>query len=315
MNIAILGNGRFGTLLQQHLHTDHTVTMFAQTDNKAPVRDADLIILAVPNRALEQAVLEIKPHVAEHAIVMDVGSVKVKPCEILLRQLQRNVVGTHPLFGPDSAHDSWQGHKVVMCRLQINDADYARVQQLFTSRGVTIFECTPAEHDQMMAKTQALVHFIGRALTGLQPQDIATPDYANLLRMMAKVTNDTWELFYDMQTLNPFAHTVRNDLVRKLLALHYDIITQAAVQPILPELREQIDQIDETIVALVAQRLALVQQVGQVKRAEQTTVQDPKRETEIFLRLHNLAQTYHVPLEIVTHLYDYLMSESRKVQQ
>lgn len=315
MQIAIIGRGRFGTLLQQHLQTDHAVHMFDQADDKATVAQAELVIFAVPNRQLEQVITEVKPFVSAKAMVMDVGSVKVVPCRLLQQHFSQNVLGTHPLFGPDSARDSWQGHKAVFCRLQISDANYARVQELFTSRGVTIFECTPAEHDAMMAKTQALVHYIGRALTGLQSQDISTPDYANLLRMMEKVTNDTYELFYDMQTLNPFAREVRHDLLTKLHQLEYDIVTHSAAPTTLPELRTQIDQLDEAMVALIGQRLALARQIGKYKQVEQTVVLDPKRETEIFLRLHRLAETHHVPLEVVTHLYDFLMDESRKQQR
>src|SRR3990167_6712691 len=122
----------------------------------------DLVIFAVPNRNLEQAIAQWKPLIPDAAIIMDVGSVKTKPCQILQKQFSKNIVGTHPLYGPDSAKESWQGHKVVFCRLKIDDESYRRVKDLFTSRGVTVYECSPEEHDQMMAKTQALVHFIGR---------------------------------------------------------------------------------------------------------------------------------------------------------
>ena len=304
MNIGIIGAGRFGTLLQKHLATDNIVTM----DNPS---GCDLVIFAVPNRNLEQAIVQWKRHIPETAIVMDVGSVKTKPCQILQTHFANNVLGTHPLYGPDSAGDSWQGHKVVFCRLNIDDESYRRVKDLFTSRGVTISECTPEEHDQMMAKTQALVHFIGRALTGLEPQDIATPDYANLLKMMEKVTNDTWELFYDMQTLNPYAEPVRKNFLKKVEQLDHDIDRHGES---LSTYRAQIDAIDEAIVRLVGERFTLAQQIGKVKQDSGQAVQDSKRETELFLRMNQLAQHYSVPLEVVVHLYDYLMDESRKLQ-
>lgn len=304
MRIGIIGAGRFGTLLQTHLATDNTVQM----DNP---QGCDLVIFAVPNRSLEQAIAQWKPNISESAIVMDVGSVKTKPCEILRTHFSKNILGTHPLYGPDSAGESWQGHKVVFCRLQIDDQPYAQAKQLFESRGVTIYECTSEEHDQMMAKTQALVHFIGRALTGLEPEDIATPDYANLLKMMEKVTNDTWELFYDMQTLNPYAEPIRKNFMEKVEQLDRDIDRHSDT---LATHRAQIDAIDESIVRLVGERFALAKQIGEVKKESGQQVQDSQRETELFLRLHKLSQDYTVPLEVVTHLYDYLMGEARKLQ-
>ncbi len=203
---------------------------------------------------------------------------------------------------------------MVFCRLRIDDVAYGRVKQLFTARGVKVIECTPKEHDQIMARTQALVHFIGRALVGLTAQEISTPDYVNLLQMMTKVTNDTKELFYDMQTLNPYAADMRDDLLRKLFTLQFDCITNAAEPLTLPDLRDRIDWIDEMLVALVGQRLVLAKTIGEQKHEAGSSIQDPRRETEIFLRLNNLAQTHNVPLEVVTHIYDFLMDQSRQLQ-
>lgn len=307
MRISIIGAGRFGTLLQKHLSTDNTI----QIDNP---RECDLVIFSVPNRSLAQAIEQWKPHIPSRAIVMDVGSVKTIPCQLLQKHFSKNVLGTHPLYGPDSAKESWQGHKVVLCRLQIDDYAYNQVKQLFTSRGVTVYECTPEEHDTMMAKTQALVHFIGRALQEIEPHEISTPDYEKLLAMMDRVKHDTYELFYDMQNLNPFAAVVRNDFARRVLQLQFDITQHTAAPLELAELRAQIDEIDESIVALVGQRFALVKQIGERKKADQMQVLDSKRETELFLRLNTLAQRYNVPIQVVTHVYDFLMTESKRQQ-
>jgi chorismate mutase len=117
-----------------------------------------------------------------------------------------------------------------------------------------------------------------------------------------------------MQNLNPFAWKVRQKFVRDIEQLQFDI-TQHAVAPLeLGELRTQIDAIDESIIALIGQRFALVQQIGSHKRVTQQAVLDPKRETELFLRLNELEQRHRVPIEVVTHLYDFLMTESKQQQ-
>lgn len=223
MTIGIIGAGRFGSLLQKHLSKDHTIHMFDKGDEMSLLSSCQLIIYAVPNLVLPEVVEETKQLISSSAIIMDVGSVKVMPCKILREVFSNNVLGTHPLFGPDSAGESWQDHKMVFCRIRIDDDRYQQVKELFTSRGVQAIECSPDEHDAMMAKTQALVHYIGRALTGIDEQEIATPDYANLLRMMEKVTNDTWELFFDMQNLNPYAEQERKKLLNQLNNLEQNI--------------------------------------------------------------------------------------------
>ncbi len=308
MRIGVIGNGRFGKLLLKHLSTDHEVTMDQP-------QGCALVIFAVPNRNLAAAIEQWKPHIDSSAIVMDVGSVKTLPCQILQQAFHQPVLGTHPLYGPDSAGESWQGHKVVMCRLAVTDAQYQTVRELFSSRGVEIIETTPEQHDHMMAQTQALVHFIGRALAGIEPQHISTPDYGNLLKMMEKVTNDTWELFLDMQTLNPKAAIVRSEFMNKLLQVERQVSEHAAAQATeLAQLRQQIDQVDTRIVALVGERLAIAKQIGRLKQSLASEVRDPQRETELYLRMHQLSIEHQVPLEVVAHLFDYLMGESRKVQ-
>ncbi|MDP3970386.1 MAG: prephenate dehydrogenase [bacterium] len=223
MNIGIIGAGRFGKLLAEQLENDNKIFLFDKLDDKDELESCNLVIYAVPNSLLQDVINETKEFIQSDAIVMDVGSVKIKPCAVLQEAFGENILGTHPLFGPDSASDSWEGHKMVFCKLNIPDDQYNKVKELFISRGVKAIECSPEEHDKMMAKTQALVHYIGRALSGIKEQEISTPDYANLLRMMEKVTHDTWELFYDMQNLNPYAKLEREKFSKNIAELEEKI--------------------------------------------------------------------------------------------
>lgn len=226
MNIGIIGIGRFGQLLHKQLSLKHRVFTFTEQQSKEQLQQCELVIYAVPNRALERAIIQTKNYIHQDAIVMDVGSVKTMPCKMLAQYFSDNVLGTHPLFGPDSASTTWRNHKMVFCRLNISDSKYQAVKTIFTDLGINAINTTPEEHDRTMAQTQALVHFIGRALTGLTEQTIATPDYENLLAMMQKVTNDTWELFFDMQKLNPYAASVRRDFIKQLQELELKITQQ-----------------------------------------------------------------------------------------
>ena len=83
----------------------------------------------------------------------------------------------------------------------------------------------------------------------------------------------------------------------------------------LEPLRDQIDQIDEQLVKLVSMRMDVVQEIGALKQASGTEVQDPQREAKVYVRMQQLSQTHNVPLEIVMHIYDYLMQKSRDSQQ
>lgn len=91
-------------------------------------------------------------------------------------------------------------------------------------------------------------------------------------------------------------------------------MTNSTPEP-LDQLRSQIDAIDHAIVAKIAERLQIVQKIGEYKKQEGITVLDPNREAKLYIKLHQLSQEYNVPLELITHIYDYIMNHSRGMQE
>ncbi|MDP3970387.1 MAG: chorismate mutase [bacterium] len=87
------------------------------------------------------------------------------------------------------------------------------------------------------------------------------------------------------------------------------------IEKSLEELREQIDNIDEKIIKSIGERFLVVEKIGKLKQATGIPVQDPHREAKLLLKLNTLAQKYNVSIEVVTHIYDYLMHHSRDSQQ
>jgi len=209
--------------LHKNLKKKNTIKIYKKETNKNSLSECDLVILAVPMNALASVVKEIKGKIRRKTIIMDVCSVKVMPSRILKKYIKNNIIATHPLFGPDSAKHGFIGHKMVFCPLNIKKQNFIKIKKIFTDLGVKDIICTPKEHDQMMARSQALVHFLGRALINIKPQIIATPDYYNLLTMMDKVWNDSWELFYDMQILNPYATAERKKFINQVLNIEKKI--------------------------------------------------------------------------------------------
>jgi len=72
---------------------------------------------SVPINQLERTIINISPYLKPGSIVYDVCSVKEQPCKWMLEQLPSSVsiIGTHPLFGPDSAGSSLKGCKIAIC--------------------------------------------------------------------------------------------------------------------------------------------------------------------------------------------------------
>lgn len=177
-----------------------------------------VVVLAVPVQALPRVLDEISPHLRENALVVDVCSVKVAPVRWMLDRLPSHVevVGTHPLFGPQSAADGLAGHTVVVCPARTSRK--REVCEFLAGLGLEVIVTDPDTHDRQVAYTQALAQYVGRGVHGLQGEELmmATPAAEKLREVARIVGGDTEELFVAIQGLNPYALTMRNHLRQQL---------------------------------------------------------------------------------------------------
>ena len=74
-------------------------------------------MIAVPVQQMEKVLRSIAKLVKPGALVIDVGSVKLKPAKLMKEILPAGVdiVGTHPLFGPQSGKKGIKNLNVVVC--------------------------------------------------------------------------------------------------------------------------------------------------------------------------------------------------------
>ncbi len=233
--IAIIGFGRFGELLAGILKDHGEIHIMSQSGHsgafpliqKEQLGEMDWIIPAVPISALEDTLKEIASEIRPGTLVMDVCSVKVKPCEWLLKHMpsEVEVIGSHPMFGPDSAKNGLKGLQMVLCQLRSSEKTLEEVRELFGNLGLKLIETTPEEHDIQAANCLGLVHFLGRGLDEmkLKKQEITTMGFDRLLAVNETVANDTWQLFLDMQYYNPYAAGARQRLMEALAAVEAKI--------------------------------------------------------------------------------------------
>jgi prephenate dehydrogenase len=225
--IGIIGFGRFGRLAARYLARDFEVLVFNPTDRSAEIKKSGartaslksvcrqkVVILCVPISSLKEVLAEIGPQLRQDGIVVDVCSVKVYPVQWMRATLPETVsiLATHPIFGPDSASVSLKGHKIFLSPIRIGKKPYQKIKSYLTSKGLVIVESTPEDHDEQIAISLALTHFIGRTLAefGAAPLDIDSEGYKRLLHILEVVAHDTWQLFYDMHRYNPYARQKRS---------------------------------------------------------------------------------------------------------
>lgn len=238
--VGIVGFGRFGKLAARYLAADFPVRIY---DPAAAIQDVasigaepvsleaasrcKIVILAVPISCLQRVLDQVRPHLAPDGLVVDVCSVKEYPVRWMQAILPANIaiLATHPMFGPDSAAESLQGRKIVLCPVRIPAPRFKAVQNYLMAKGLAVIETSPSEHDRQIAVSLALTHFIGRSLAeiGARPQEIDTEGYKRLLNILGVVENDTWQLFEDMHRFNPYAPDARQRFMEAMQAIEKKI--------------------------------------------------------------------------------------------
>jgi prephenate dehydrogenase len=234
--IGILGLGRFGRMTYEYLVDRHPRVWTRDASKLEGLAGAasfeeaaasDVVVLTVPISAMQETCGRLAPLLRPGQIVVDTCSVKVEPVRLMTSLLPAGVaiLGTHPLFGPDSGKDGIAGLKIVLSPVRMDPASYQRIRGFLGSLGLLVIEATPEEHDRQAARTQAVFHLLAQALgrLGWGDDPIATPAPEAFFRHVRSLRNDSRQLFLDMQRRNPFAAEYRRLFVEELRRLDSEL--------------------------------------------------------------------------------------------
>lgn len=228
--VGVLGYGRCGRLAAATLGREFEVLVHDRRDLGAAVEAAghrwvDLaelaglprVVLAVPNRALPAALDALAPGLTPGALVVDLGSVKERPLVWMAERLPDGVrrVGAHPLFGPDSvAEEGLRGQRIVVCAADSHEPAADEVCEVAARLGLEPVRVDAGTHDRAMARSQAVVFLVARALrrAGIEPGQLETPSERGVYAALALVEGDTDELYEDILRLNRHAGPVARAL-------------------------------------------------------------------------------------------------------
>lgn len=194
----------------------------------AELREADLVMLAVPEQTAVDAVEPVTAELRPGALFTQTLSVQ-GPITELLRAKAPDVeaVGLNPMFAPSLAMEGRPVAAVVV-------RDGPRVRELLRLIGTwggQVVRVSSPEHDRLAAASQVLSHAavlaFGFALQelGVSIKElglIAPPPHVTLLSLLARITSGTPEVYWDVQSANPEASRAREALVhgvRRLIDL------------------------------------------------------------------------------------------------
>lgn len=167
----------------------------------------------MPVPAIPEAIAALRPHLKAGAIVLDVGSVKIGPARAMQAALPDNVeiIGTHPLFGPQSARNGLAGLKIALCPIRGHSTPRIAAFLRHVLK-LKVIVTTADAHDREVAMVQGLTHLIAKILVRMEPlpRTMTTASFDLLMQATEMVRYDAPNVFMAIERANPHAKAVRD---------------------------------------------------------------------------------------------------------
>ncbi len=146
----------------------------ASCDLADSVRGADLVVFCTPLAQMVELARKCAGEIQAGALITDVGSVKgpvVADLEPLFAARGAFFVGSHPMAGSEkmgvgAARADLFHHAicVVTPTASLSEEVVARTEALWSSTGARTLRLSPAEHDQLVARSSHLPHVLASNL-------------------------------------------------------------------------------------------------------------------------------------------------------
>ncbi len=189
-NLAIIGFGLMGSSLaraaRRHRVAEHLVACdtdqevcactrrlaladLVTSDPVEAVKDADLVVLAIPVGAMGQTAALIAPHLGPGTLLSDLGSVKASVIRDVAPSLPEGVffVPAHPVAGTERSGpeagfaELFEGRYCVLTPgPSVPEQAVGRVESLWVRLGSQVERMDPEHHDRAMAMVSHLPHLI-----------------------------------------------------------------------------------------------------------------------------------------------------------
>ncbi len=240
-SVGLIGFGAFGQLIARHIGPYFRLSAYdpalgleavaarhgVRLTSLREAASCDTVVLATPVRCLAETIEAIAPHIRPGALVLDVGSVKLGPAELMTRGLPAHaeIAATHPLFGPQSARHGIEGLKIALCPIR-GQRCHRLAAFLRHQLKLNVILTTPEEHDRDAATVQGLTHLIAKVLIQMEPlpREMTTKSFDLLMEAVGMVRNDAPEVFEAIERANPYAPGVRRRFFELAAALNADLV-------------------------------------------------------------------------------------------
>lgn len=223
----------------ENLQKGKELGLIDKTADNEDIRQADVVIIAIPVNAAPQVVVEVLDRVGDHTLVFDAGSTKAGICEAIANhKRRRNFLAAHPIAGtefsgPEAAvPDLFRNKTNIICEIEKTAPKLQeRAMEIFQKLGMKIRYMDPVAHDRHIAYVSHLSHISSFMLgkTVLEKErnerdifDLAGSGFASTVRL-AKSSPAMWAPIFQqnkenvIETLNEYIENLKHfrDLLQK----------------------------------------------------------------------------------------------------
>jgi len=179
LRIAIIGAGKMGRWFTRFFKDEgFSVVVSSRTRSKLEalrdefgveladsnleaVEGADWVLVCVSLDGLEAVLMEIGSRIQSGQVVMDIGSIKEIPVNLLHKYVKKGItLGTHPVFGPGAK--SLEGQNFVLTPVNEEERRFAaEFKGWLEERDAKVAVTSPRRHDELMSLVLGFPHFVG----------------------------------------------------------------------------------------------------------------------------------------------------------
>lgn len=168
----VVGAGRTEETLKKAIELK--VIDHYETDYALAVKDADIVVVAVPLSAMKNVFVQIAPALSATAVVTDAGSAKqsvIKDAASAFGKNFNRFVAGHPIAGTEKSGvtaafvDLYKNRKVILTPTDTTDNDAVRlVSDMWQATGAEVETMSAEHHDMVLAGTSHLPHILAFGL-------------------------------------------------------------------------------------------------------------------------------------------------------
>lgn len=168
----IVGAGRTEATLKKALELG--VIDDYETDYALAVKDADIVVVAVPLSAMKNVFETIAPALSSTAVVTDAGSAKqsvIKDAQAAFGKNSNRFIAGHPIAGTEKSGvtaaftELYENRKVILTPTEDTDSAAVNlVSEMWQAAGAEVESMSAQHHDMVLAGTSHLPHILAFGL-------------------------------------------------------------------------------------------------------------------------------------------------------